>query len=802
MRKNKFLFGSMAILLGGVSPAAVMAQGQGADSAPASAEQQSVTDAGRAAAPVPQEQAGSAGEIVVTAQRREQRLRDVPVAVTVTLGTQIAELNIRDLQDLSTRLPGVKVGSQLISDVLLIRGIGSGINAGFEQAVGTFVDGVYRGRSRASRAALFDIERVEVLKGPQTTFFGNNTIAGALNITSRKPGNVAGANASALYSPNADEYNVELGADVPITENLFSRGALRLSGMDGYYFNQSTGENEPRLRDMVGRVSLRWEPTQNFRSDLRYDRVRNRDRGTYPAEIAYCPPAAEYGAASGICLAYLTANNNVIDDKLDYVTDVPNSFFNLDAHEIGWTNRVDLGPVAVNFLTSWYKHDVENFVQGIALDVPGIGGMASRSPFHQFETFENWSQEVRLESQNDGWLNYMIGAYYSEGDLSSRAYTGAYAAALGAAGAPVTSATTPISLLRTLRQEDQVRSVFGQLTADVSERFKVNLGLRYTSVHKQATRTYSAGIGASDPAVFQTLDAATTARLVTAANGSSANFANPDTSYKKLLPAVNLQYRFGSASVYATYTKGFKAGGFADGATPSQFDSEVVNAFEIGVKGDLLGNRLFYTFDIFRSNYSNLQEANSLVAPNGIVVTTVGNAAAAVSQGVEFSANYRVARHSTINVEANYIDSHYTDYKGGQCTPLLIRQQGNQCIQDLSGQTRMLAPKFSGAVSASLGIPMGNNELLKFDPSVYFTSSYFLSVTRDPLVFQEAFAKFDLRIAYVAQNGRWELALVAKNLTDKKVKSSNTGNLGTSPGTIQSVLERPRSIAIAASVNF
>ncbi|ATE65721.1 TonB-dependent receptor plug domain-containing protein [Rhizorhabdus dicambivorans] len=128
------------------------------------------------------------GEIIVTAQRRTQRLQDVPVAVSVVDGAALKRQNLNSLEDVATRLPDVKITTGSLVNQINIRGVGSGQNAGFEQSVATFVYGVYRSRSMSARAALFDVAQVEVLKGPQTTFFGANAIAGALNITTRKPG--------------------------------------------------------------------------------------------------------------------------------------------------------------------------------------------------------------------------------------------------------------------------------------------------------------------------------------------------------------------------------------------------------------------------------------------------------------------------------------------------------------------------------------------------------------------------------------------------------------------------------------
>src|SRR5690606_1795472 len=135
---------------------------------------------------------------------REQRLQDVPLSAAVVSGAALEKGNIRDLQDLASHVANVRIASAPAAELINIRGVGSGLSANFEQSVGTFVDGAYRGRSRSARAALFDVDRVEILKGPQTTYFGNNAIAGALNITTRTPGHEFGYNASALRGTDGE----------------------------------------------------------------------------------------------------------------------------------------------------------------------------------------------------------------------------------------------------------------------------------------------------------------------------------------------------------------------------------------------------------------------------------------------------------------------------------------------------------------------------------------------------------------------------------------------------------------------
>jgi iron complex outermembrane receptor protein len=781
----------------------IAAAGYGQDaSPPLSPSPLSQTDSAPSGNPA--RAADTVGDIVVTAQRREQRLQDVPISVAVTTGETVTKNGIRDLADLAAHVPGLRIGTNTLSDNLNIRGIGSGVNAGFEQSVGTFVDGVYRGRSRVSRASLFDVERVEVLKGPQTTFFGNNTIAGALNITSRKPSETFGYNATALFAPTDDEYIAEAGVTGPLTDTLSARGAIKFSGMSGYIYNAYTKQDEPHLRDVIGRISFRWEPSSTFRSDLRFDRAHNRDRGTYSAEIRGCPPGSDFGnVARGSCALYLTQKGGVIDNSYNWKSDVPPSFFRLDLDEAAWTNSLDLGSAALTSISSYFHDRTSTLLQAQAVPVPGVGGTISRSPFENQERYTNYSQELRLESRGRGWLQYVVGGYYSHGDLTNNSYSSLYGVpTVGAAGAPVTSANTPIGTLRNLYQIDQTRSVFGQLTARMTSSLRASAALRYTSVKKTGHRSFFNGIGSATPGPggFVYVDDATEAKLIRAAGGSKADFADPHTTYNKLMPAFNVQYDIvPTMTGYASYTKGFKAGGYSDSNTPVQFKSEVADAYEVGIKGSFLDRKIFFTLDAFYGKYGNLQEALTSVGPTGTFITTVGNAAKAVSKGIEFSTTAKATSLISFNLDGTYNDATYRDYTNGQCGSVGTFLIGASCIQDLSGRPRAYAPKWTGTVGADIGMPIGARRVLHFVPSVYYSSSYYLTPQIDPLLKQSDFATFDMRVAYGPDGGRWEIAVIGKNLTNAHVQDTAIA-LGTAAGTTQAILRRARSVAFSFSI--
>lgn len=382
-----------------------------------------------------------AGDIIVTAQRKEQRLQDVPVSVQVTTGEQISRSGVTDIASIASRLPSVQIGTGVQSNNIRIRGVGSGLNSGFEQSVGTFVDGVYRPRSRTIQAELFDVERLEVLNGPQTTFFGNNTIAGALNITTRKPSNTLAGEAEGLYSPSDGQYIVRGAVSGPISDTLSARIAGQFYGMNGYIDNRYLQTEGPHQRDFVGRASVRWEPSSSFTSDLRFDYARNRDTSTFNAEISGCPPPPGYPAARGPCAAYITMRGGAanVDNRLDFVADVGPSSFTLDFYEGAWSNRLDLGPVTAISLTSYSKSESNSFINASPLPVTGVSGYFT-NPFRQIEAYKLFTQELRFESNGSGALSYVFGAYYAHGTLFSDSYASLFGN-INADGAGPISAT-------------------------------------------------------------------------------------------------------------------------------------------------------------------------------------------------------------------------------------------------------------------------------------------------------------------------------------------------------------------------
>lgn len=751
------------------------------------------------AVPSPAAQQNDAvGDIVVTAQRRSERLQAVPLSVSVATGELLRSQNINTIQDLGDRIGGLKITKGGASDQLNIRGTGSGFNAGFEQSVATFVDGIYHSRSRSVRTAFFDVERVEVLKGPQTTFFGANAIAGAINITTKSPGKAFEGNAVALYAPTDGEYNLEAGVTVPVSDHLAIRVAGRISGMEGYTKAVRLNLRGPDLNQKQGRISLRWQPTDRLSINARYDIARLRDKQVLLEELVGCSPTTP---PLGLCARALGIFGTV-DDRLNYHSDsaVPDKS-NIDFDEAAVTTKLDLNAVTLVSTTAYLKQSVVSLVD--AAPYPGNSpiGLPTFFPINANEDYKQFSQEIRLQSNGDGPLTYMLGGYYEHGNLANNSYLGFYLRTFGAVAVPEYTATTPVASRLLLAQKSDTWSAFGSISYKLIDRLTLTGSLRYSNVRKRARRLAEMGTADQFAAPDSFVSASPTAQLkLAAATGNSLlPFPVDSRTDDRFMPSANVRYEVRpDIMIYASYARGFKAGGFS-ASTNDTFRPELVDNFELGMKASWLGRRLTTNLAVFQANFSDLQETANVDNGTGALVSVVTNAAKSRTRGVEFTGALRLG-HLTLRSDVAYIDSYYVSYPNAPCTPLQTAP-GTVCSRDISGATRAYAPKWSGSVGADYRMDLDDTYSIRFGATLNFTSGFYWQPTVSDLVRQNGYAKLDLRAAIGPDDGKWEIAVIGKNITDKLTAGFGTYAPG-SPSTVIALPDRPRSVAVQASVKW
>ena len=802
-------------------------------------------------------QQGASGrdEIIVTAQGREQSLQDVPVSVSVVSGEQLEDFNITNLTDLAARLPNVNI-AEAPSSALNIRGVGSGTgNWGFQQSVGTFVDGIYRSRAHSIRAALFDVDRIEVLKGPQTTFFGANSIAGALNITTRGPSDELEANGSALYGSHG-EYNTELGVSAPLTDTLSFRLAGQISGMDGY-IETPTGD-APNRDSWQVRGSLRFEPTDRLTSQLRVDHGSSDAIGNLAFQVVGCPPPAPADIVGDGCADFLAQNGGVIDDELDYHSDTPLDYAYFDFTEIAWTNTLEVFDGHQLILrTGYYDHDSQQQFTGIPYPITsGPAGTTDGLPVRTQELYDQFSQEIRFQSDEGGFIDYMVGGYYAKDEMNFTNNVGFFFADFGLLTQLVSFGVIPTSPLPvpvltnqalpgdhvsaqlSNDAENETISAFGAVTIRPIDRVRINLGARWSRIEKFATRASTRGVSDNlRPGTYVEYNEDTQLLLNSLLLGSAEDFGGGSMpgrrTDKDFMPSASIQVdATDNVMVYASYAEGFKAGGYSTANFPVTFEPEYVDAYEAGIKASFFNGDLDANLAVFLNDYQNLQESvvQTLLVDIGggnFVGTTnsiIDNVASSEAKGVEFDFGLRINDYITLNGAVAYLKSEYDEYVGAPCNEVQLATQAVDAMgtplftggpmpspvtvcdqmggtQDLSGQQRAFAPEWSGNLSAHVEIPLDNGLNFTLDPVVYFKDDHFLSATADPTASQDAYAKVDLRVGIAAAEGRWSLALIGRNLTNE-VTASYAAPVTGATGSQRYMVERPRSFAAQLSFNY
>ena len=430
-------------------------------------------------------------DIVVTAQRRTERLQDVPIAVTAIGSEALQTAGIDRIADLPKLAPSLTFVEVAFSQNLGIRGIFSGENHGLEQSVGTYVDGISRGRPFQARIPFMDIERVEVLRGPQSLLFGKNSVAGALNVTTAQPTSHFEGYADGEvvhYDTNLNAYMVEGAVSGPLTDALRFRVAARYNDSDGYMNNNQTGKGFPNLKERQIRGILAYDVTDNLAVNLKgeYDHYR---RGGLPEETADESPAAS-GPFAGLTYAQILVALGQPTSVLDNVGNWQGSFTNgysvNRAKEFVLTAKWNLDPITFTSISGYsgYKYrDLfdADFTAATFLNVQ------SQDKYDQF------SQEIRFESNKAGKLNYMGGVY-----LEHNKYTYDENAMFptGSIIVPILNGVAPslgdqlnnASLLRHVHQTSKTASVFAQLTYHLADNLRLTGGLRYFWGRKEASR--------------------------------------------------------------------------------------------------------------------------------------------------------------------------------------------------------------------------------------------------------------------------------------------------------------------------
>ena len=732
-------------------------------------------------------------EIIVTAQKREQSLQDVTVSVTAVQGADLRANAIDKIESLAQMMPSLHVSEGTGGDIIALRGLGPGNNSAFETSVGVQVDGFYYGRSRLSRLQFLDLERVEILKGPQGAVIGKNNTAGAINITTARPTDEFGAYVNVHHEFEGAEGELYEGAisGTVIDDFMKARVALRYENKDGFLTNTTLGTNDQSRDDIAGRVSLLFEPSQfeNFSALFQFA-FAEIDRPGRNLQLRSCSPVLlAQIVANGIDEDCTTNTTRSTSDKRVLGDSGGFEGQKTDAETVGLTLNWELENATLTSLTGYARYDGQDLI------ITSYTDDLTQFTANSNEDYEQFSQEFRItsnESLNFGGqsLDYIVGAYYQDNQIDSETFL-------------------HITFLQASRnqyafQEGTTASLFGQLDWHVNDAIDVALEARYTYEEKDA-RHVQHPVSIYEGLVFGQDQIAPPGMNV----AGVANIHDLTDSIREsnLSPGVTVSWRPNDDWMfYGSWKKGFKSSGFDHSLNGPQtattlanfkYEDEEVEAYELGGKLTLLDGAARFNFTAFRNDFTNLQRSTLV----GTASFAIGNAADATTQGFEVDGQWAVTDAFTVSGSLLLLDAEYDSFTTAGCTaPQLLAFAGpGACTQDLSGKSLEYAADYYFSFGAEYVWPISNGLDVTGAFLVYGEDEKFLAGDLDPGTLEDSFTKVDARLTLSSEDN-WDISLIARNLGDEQ--TAGFANDNNARASYFSMTEPPRSLVIQGGLRF
>jgi iron complex outermembrane receptor protein len=750
----------------------------------------------------------SSDDIVVTASKREQTLQDVPISVAVTSQATIEQAQIRDLIDLQSVVPSLKVSqfNAVGQTNFVIRGFGNGNgNDGIESSVGVFIDGVYRSRTSSALDDLPEIERIEVLRGPQSTLFGKNVSAGAISIVTKRPQFEWGGKAEI----SVGNYGAML-AKATLSGPLSKTVAIRLSGTvnerDGYYTNLTTGQDVNNRHRWSARADILWEPSADFSIRVIGDYNKISETCCGVVSLLNGPATQLIGAPAPTGLAKPVGNPATkFDRNVIFNTDPTNRLTGQGiSGQIDWNT----GFARLTSITA-YRKQTNASVQDV--DFTGAD-LANKIDGNDIKTF---TQEVRLTSTGSGPFSWLVGAFYQNEKLRTgrdinygtdiRAYvdrlSGGNIRTLEFLQGLVTPSIVPgktyfqagnaIQDNYSLKQTSY--SVFGQVDFKVTDRLTLTGGLAYLNDEKRA----ASFVVLNDP--FSKLNLQNVPQLPfvgvpanafgalgalqfyygNTPNHGPVNFPNATESGvlkgDKFTYAGRVAYDLGWLNAYASYSTGWKAGAYnlsSDGRPPNAngvgrtANPENVTVYEVGLKAKFQGG--FVNVAVFKQSIAGFQSN----AFTGIGYSLV-NAGKESVRGFEVDAAYKPVPWFALTGAVTYLDPKYDGFTGAPCVnydtarcPLNPLTGLRPNFRDLTGDAPAGIPKWSASASATITHDFGSGINAYLRGEYDYTSATQLTETVPPNLSTWGQNNVNASLGIASETQQIELTLWARNLTN------------------------------------
>lgn len=682
-------------------------------------------------------------ELVVTAQKRAENLQAVPATVSAFSSERIEAQAITDSADIQNLVPGLVITKSLSSGITYVRGVGQNTGAlGVENSVATYIDGVYLAQPSAGLFSLSNIERVEVLKGPQGTLFGRNATGGVLHIITKDPTGEREGNFDIGYG-NYNTITSHLYFSTPITDTFGASIAAFVDNRnDGYVRNIFLNKDLYQDYNHGVQTKLRWTPTE--RTEVLLHANYSFSKG-YAGSTTATPEGSLAEGGAGYLGRYRVALG----------VDTPNSVWqSLQSlkvtHDFAWGRVTNIAAF----------HQVG---ERMVLVQNGLPQRAVNISFN--DTGETFTNELQIQSLPGSSLDWIVGAFYMHDKASTRFVARRDAAAFRSATNYITTDSY---------------SAFAQVTKEVFPRTRLTLGARYTIDQRELDGTQYGPTGA----IIGTSEAAAAAR------GFDLTSEWRDPTFR-----VSLDHDFTDDIMgYVSYNRGFKSGVYnPTSPVDPAANPEHIDAYEVGVKSELFDRRLRLNASAFYYDYRDIQIRTAL--PETTTVITY-NAANSEVYGLDL--DFEFAATSALRITGGFevLDAKYKDFPNGACAvPLPGGGNGPTVVCDLSGERMVRAPKFAGNIGVSYRHDLANGGDLTFAVNDSYNSGFAFEITQK--IKQEAYHWVTASAKWRSADDRYWVQLWGKNLADEYVvvyatrPSSDTY----SPGA-------PRTYGVTLGVNF
>ena len=726
-------------------------------------------------------------EIVVTAQKRQQSLQEVALSVNVVSNEKLETRGINDFDSLSNYVPNFQVSEGITGSFMSVRGISSGSNPGFEQSVVIYNDEIALSRAPLIRAPFMDLARAEIVRGPQNVLNGKNSIGGAINLTTARPTEEFEGSVKLAYHPEEDGKILQAILSGPLSERLRARVALRYYEEDGWMYNEIQNRKEAQRQEFTGRITLEYDVTENLLASLKYER-NDWDKKGRTDEIMYSF-AARGGPFAG--LDFATVNGIMAGlTGIDYGSDsnVPGDDIRATDYREFAENSSDLATLklvydnenyTITSTTGWVQSDTADHIDGdgVGFDIFGEG--------LQHETYEQFSSDFRISSPGGEKVDWIIGAFYQDWDMtfhSSNRFDNSSIFPALAGTTPILGFLTDFTQTRDSSSTSKTKALYGQAIINLNDRFRLNLGARYTKETRETNRMIELLDNQGNFDLFKALAGALVFQFdykslgefsannvipfIPGAPFPAGHFAIHDIYGKRkesaFTPSVVLEADISdNAMVYASWSKGVKAGGHDQRGVKVQdfdFEEERVQNFEAGLKTSFADGRGELNIAGYYMDYTDLQVSQY----TGTVGFNVGNADAE-NKGIEVEGRYLITEDLLMTFSGAWLDFEFKDYQNAQCNITEARATG-AALCDYEGKTNVFSPKFTAAIALDHTARLNDKFELRTTLDINHRGSHFVNYSLEPEIKQDAATYMNARMALETEN--WSLAAVGKNLTN------------------------------------